>query len=44
MLIIYMAQHQGHGLLKVKKYTFLSAVEGDFAVLQTVLFNLKCFT
>jgi hypothetical protein len=22
MLLMYMAQHQGHGMLKVKKYTF----------------------
>jgi hypothetical protein len=31
MLIIYIAQHQGHGLLKVKKYTFMSAAELGFS-------------
>jgi hypothetical protein len=35
-----MAQHQGHGLLKDKKYTFMSAAEGDLTVLQTALLGL----
>jgi hypothetical protein len=43
MLIICMAQHEGHGLIKVKKYLFMSAAEGDLAVLQTALFNIYYF-
>jgi hypothetical protein len=33
--------YQGPVLLKVKKYTFMFAAEGDLAVLQTALF---CFS
>jgi hypothetical protein len=33
--MIYMAQYQGHGWLKVKKYIFMSDAERDLAVLQT---------
>jgi hypothetical protein len=34
-----MAQHQGHGWQKVKKYTFMFTAEGDLAVLQTAFFQ-----
>jgi hypothetical protein len=37
MLILFMGQHQGQGLFKGNKYTFMSAAEGDLAVLQTAL-------
>jgi hypothetical protein len=35
--MIYMTQHQGHGWLKVKKFTNMFTAVGDLAVLQTAL-------
>jgi hypothetical protein len=35
--MIFIAQRQGHGWQKVKKYTFMFTAEGDLALFQTAL-------